>query len=85
VPAPSTSASAPVLPTSPSVAASPSVSASPSPSETVVRVDPDQPGLAHGRWEAPSWAFYLIAGAAIVGGLGWLGVVLGTRTGRSRS
>jgi hypothetical protein len=48
-------------------------------------VDPDQPGLAHGHWEAPSWAFYVIAGAAIVGGLTWLGVFLGTRTGRSAS
>jgi hypothetical protein len=54
-------------------------SAPASPGETVVRVDPDQPGLAHGRWEAPAWAFYVTAGVAVLGGLTWLAVSLRTR------
>ena len=33
----------------------------PAPTETVVRPG----GLRHGRWEAPSWAFYVMAGVIV--------------------
>jgi hypothetical protein len=71
------------------VLAVPATSATPSGSatETVVRVDPDQPGLARGRWEAPAWSFYLAAALALVGGIAWLGLALAlarTRTRRRR-
>jgi hypothetical protein len=38
------------------------------PGETVER---PEPGLARGRWEGPAWVFYVIAAAAILGGLSW--------------
>jgi len=63
-------------------ASSHAASASPGPAETVVRVDPDQAdqvSLAHGRWEAPAWAFYVTAGVAVVGGVAWLAASLRTR------
>ena len=41
------------------------------------------PGLARGRWEAPAWAFWVVAVAAVVGGLAWL--ALSIRSRRSRS
>ena len=34
----------------------------PAPTETVVRPG----GLRHGRWEAPPWAFYVMAGVLLV-------------------
>jgi hypothetical protein len=48
----------------------------PAASETVER---PSGGLARGRWEAPAWAFVLVAAAALVGGLAWLAVALRTR------
>jgi hypothetical protein len=53
--------------------------APPIPSDDVVR---PEPGLARGRWEAPAWAFYAVAAAALLGGLAWLAVALRTRTAR---
>jgi hypothetical protein len=38
-------------------------------------------GLARGRWEAPSWAFVVVAVAALLGGLAWLAVALRMRKG----
>ncbi len=32
-------------------------------------------GLAAGRWEAPEWAFWFVAGLALAGGLAWAAVV----------
>ena len=46
------------------------------PTETVVRPDP---GLASGRWEAPRWAFALVAALTVLGGLVWLAVTLRAR------
>jgi hypothetical protein len=51
-------------------------SAPPAPSETVQRPDP---GLASGRWEAPRWAFMLVAALTVLGGLVWLVITLRTR------
>jgi hypothetical protein len=48
----------------------------PAASETVERPDG---GLARGRWEAPAWAFALVAAAALLGGLAWLAVALRMR------
>jgi hypothetical protein len=48
----------------------------PTPSETVQRPDG---GLARGRWEAPRWAFYVAAAAALLGGIVWLAIALRTR------
>lgn len=48
------------------------------PSETVER---PEGGLARGRWEAPPWAFVVVAVAALLGGLAWLAVALRTRRG----
>ena len=52
----------------------------PAPTESVVR---PEPGLARGHWEAPSWAFYLVAALALLGSLVWLGVALRMRRGAS--
>ena len=54
---------------------------SPAPSDDVVRPDA---GLARGPWEAPAWAFYAVAAAALLGGLAWLAIALRTRTARDR-
>ncbi len=48
----------------------------PAPSEVVDRPDP---GLARGRWEAPRWAFALIAALTVIGGLVWLAITLRAR------
>jgi hypothetical protein len=40
-------------------------------------------GLARGRWEAPAWAFWVVAAAAVVGGLAWLLISLRMRATRS--
>jgi hypothetical protein len=37
----------------------------PAPTEIVVR----PAGLRHGRWEAPTWAFYAMAGVIVVGAI----------------
>jgi hypothetical protein len=50
--------------------------ASTRPTENVVRPDP---GLASGRWEAPRWAFALVAALTVLGGLVWLAVALRSR------
>jgi hypothetical protein len=44
---------------------------------------PPETGLARGRWEAPAWAFWAVAAAAVVGGLAWLLVSLRMRATRS--
>jgi hypothetical protein len=46
------------------------------PTETIVRPDP---GLASGRWEAPRWAFALVAALTVLGGLVWIAVALRAR------
>jgi hypothetical protein len=48
----------------------------PAPTETVQRPDG---GLARGRWEAPAWAFYVVAAAALLGGIAWLAIALRMR------
>lgn len=50
--------------------------APPAPGELVER---PSPGLARGRWEAPPWAFALIAALTVLGGLVWLAVALRSR------
>lgn len=49
--------------------ASPAESSEPEPATSPSVVQPDGParpeGLAHGRWEAPKWAFYAAFGAAL--------------------
>jgi hypothetical protein len=52
----------------------------PLPNETVQRPDP---GLARGLWEAPSWLFYGVLVAAVVGGLAWALAALRSRRGGS--
>jgi hypothetical protein len=52
----------------------------PAPSEIVERPDP---GLARGRWEAPRWAFALVAALTVLGGLVW--IALAVRARRSRA
>ncbi len=53
------------------------------PGEKIERPDP---GLARGHWEAPRWAFALIAALTVMGGLLWLAITLRTRrTGRTGS
>lgn len=59
---------------------SPTPSAPPAPTESVER---PPGGLASGRWEAPAWAFYLVAALTLVGGLAWLAVLLRSRRGLS--
>jgi len=50
--------------------------------ETIERPDP---GLARGLWEAPSWVFYVVLVAAVVGGLAWaLAALRSRRDGASR-
>ena len=48
---------------------------------------PPQPssetGLARGRWEAPAWAFWAVAAAALIGGLAWLLVTVRSRAARA--
>ncbi len=53
-----------------------SASAAPAPSEIVER---PEPGLARGRWEAPGWAFALVAALTVIGGLVWLAITLRAR------
>jgi hypothetical protein len=54
----------------------------PLPGETVQR---PEPGLARGLWEAPSWLFYGVLVAAVVGGLTWaLSALRSRRKGTSR-
>ncbi|HEY8087888.1 MAG TPA: hypothetical protein VIF09_08585 [Polyangiaceae bacterium] len=48
----------------------------PSATETVVHPDP---GLASGRWEAPSWVFWAAFAAALLGGITWLLLALRAR------
>ena len=50
------------------------------PNASIQRPDP---GLARGRWEAPSWAFWAVAVAAMLGGLAWLALAIRTRRTRS--
>lgn len=50
--------------------------AAPTASETIER---PEPGLARGRWEAPRWAFALVAALTVIGGLVWLAVALRAR------
>ena len=51
-------------------------SATPAPTESVER---PAPGLARGRWEAPRWAFALVAALTVVGSLVWLAIALRAR------
>jgi hypothetical protein len=46
------------------------------PTGSIQRPDP---GLARGRWEAPAWAFWVVAGAAVLGGLAWLALAIRMR------
>jgi hypothetical protein len=46
------------------------------PTESVQRPDG---GLAAGRWEAPPWAFVLVAALAVAGSLAWLAIALRMR------
>ncbi|HTQ43881.1 MAG TPA: hypothetical protein VMI75_14060 [Polyangiaceae bacterium] len=46
------------------------------PSASIQRPDP---GLARGRWEAPAWGFWVVAVAAMLGGLAWLALAIRTR------
>jgi len=48
----------------------------PAPAESIQSPDP---GLAHGRWEAPPWAFVLVAALAVIGSLVWLALALRAR------
>ena len=57
-----------------------SPSATPAPAESIQYPDA---GLAHGRWEAPPWAFVLVAALAVVGSLVWLALALRMRRSRS--
>ncbi|HEX7603744.1 MAG TPA: hypothetical protein VF316_19130 [Polyangiaceae bacterium] len=41
------------------------VVAAPAPAPTEIVVRPA--GLRHGRWEAPAWAFYAMAGVLVLG------------------
>jgi hypothetical protein len=59
-------------------AAPASVVPSSAPTESVER---PQGGLAAGRWEAPPWAFVLVAALAVLGSLAWLAIALRTRRG----
>ena len=63
-------------------AASPSAAPTPAPSPSEIVERPDA-GLARGRWEAPRWAFALIAALTILGGLVWLAITLRARRGGS--
>ena len=72
-------ASATPLPSlTPSASSAASASLPPVASETVERPDP---GLARGRWEAPAWSFYVVAVAALLGGVAWLAFVWRARKG----
>jgi hypothetical protein len=42
-------------------------------------VERPEPGLARGRWEAPTWFFYAVAVAAIVAGVAWVATSLRAR------
>lgn len=53
-----------------------SLQPAPASSESVLR---PPPGLARGRWEAPAWAFWLVAAAALLGGLAWIALALRAR------
>lgn len=71
--------SAPASPSS--TAAAPTAAAAPEPTEVVIRPH----GLAHGRWEAPPWAFYTAGGLAVVGALAYALVrLLAARRGHRR-
>jgi hypothetical protein len=63
---------APTMPPAASASAAPA----PAPTEIVERPDP---GLSRGRWEAPRWAFALIAALTVIGGLVWLAITLRAR------
>lgn len=43
-----------------------------------------EPGLAKGRWEAPSWVFWSIALVTIALGAGWAAKALQARIARTR-
>jgi len=49
------------------------------PAQTRERVLRPPPGLARGRWEAPAWAFWLVAASAVLGGLAWIALAIRTR------
>lgn len=65
LPAPASASDAPA---SPSSAAAPSES-----------VERPPPGLARGKWEAPPWAFVLVAALTVVGSAVWLLLFLRAR------
>jgi len=53
------------------------------PSSSVPGAPSPPVGLAAGRWEAPEWAFWFVAGLALAGGLAWA-AVLAVRALRGR-
>jgi hypothetical protein len=59
-------------------ALSTSFSSSGAPADSVER---PAPGLASGRWEAPGWAFVVIAALTLLGSLAWLALFLRSRRG----
>lgn len=59
-----------------------SASAAPAPTATEIVHRPD-PGLARGKWEAPTWAFYVAGAAAVLFALVYLGVRVGLFTRRA--
>jgi len=66
----------------PSPAGAASASAAPTATEIVHRPDP---GLARGKWEAPTWAFYVLGAVAILFALVYLGVKIGLFARSKRS
>jgi hypothetical protein len=61
----------------------PALQPAPAPSDDVAFSDARPVGIAGGRWEAPAWAFYVVAAAALLGVLAWIAVALRTRTART--
>jgi hypothetical protein len=53
------------------------------PSASIQRPDGPPYSLARGRWEAPSWAFWAVAVAALLGSVAWLALAIRTRRTRS--
>ena len=49
------------------------------PSATGESIQRPDPGIARGRWEAPAWGFWVVAVAAMLGGLAWLALAIRTR------
>jgi hypothetical protein len=60
-----------------------SSSASPAPTATEIIHRPD-PGLARGKWEAPTWAFWVMGAVALLFALGYLGIRIGMFASKKR-